>query len=147
MAITFPDPDVLQYSGIHEAIASVGYSLMQANGVWVAGGSGTPEENEAAVQAIINAYDIRVDMRKAKILEIKTEGLSRINAVFPAIDSIDELEYQSELWASIKTTAKQTTAKMQSVIDIYAAARTAIIAVNNATTKAAILAVTVNWPA
>jgi hypothetical protein len=36
---------------------------------------------------------------------------------------------------------------MQSVIDIYAAARTAIIAANNATTKAAILAVTVNWPA
>ena len=147
MAITFPDPDVLQYNGIHEAIAAAGYSLAQINGVWTAYGPGTPAENEAAVQAIINAYDVRVDMRKAKIIEIKTEGLSRINAIFPAIDNLDELEYQSELWASIKTTAKQTTVKMQSVIDIYAAARTAIIAMNSATTKAAILAVTVNWPA
>lgn len=147
MAITFPDPDILQYNGIHEAISAAGYSLGQVNGVWTAGGPGTPAENEAAVQAIINAYDVRVDMKNAKTLEIKTEGLARINAVFPAIDNLDELEYQSELWASIKTTAKQTTAKMQSVIDIYAAARTAIIAVKNATTKAGILAVTVNWPA
>ena len=147
MAITFPDLDVLQYSGIFDAIAAAGYSLGQINGVWTVSGPGTLAENEAAVQAIINAYDVRVDMRKAKILEIKTEGLSRINAVFPAIDSIDELEYQSELWASIKTPAKETSVKMESVINIYAAARTAIIAVNNATTKAAILAVTVNLPA
>lgn len=140
MAITFPDPDVLQYNGIHEAIAEAGYSLGQINGVWVA-------DNEAAVQAIINAYDVRVDMRKAMILGIKTEGLARINAIFPAIDTLDELEFYSEFWSSIKITSKSATVKFQKVIDIYAAARTAIISVNQATTKAAILAVTVNWPA
>jgi hypothetical protein len=144
--IAFPDLDVLNYTGIHEAIAAAGYGLVQANGAWTATGPGTPEQNETAVQAIINAYDIKPDMRKAKILAFKTEGLSRIHAIFPAIGDLDELEYQSELWASIKTTAKQTTVKMQSVIDIYVAARTAIIAVNAATTKAAILAVTVTWP-
>ena len=141
--LIFPDPDVLQYTGIHDAIAAAGYSIAQVNGVWTA----YPEGSEAAVQAIINAYDVKVDMRKAKILAIKTEGLSRIHAIFPAIGDLDELEYQSELWSSIKTTAKQTTAKMQSVIDIYAAARAAIIAVKNATTKAGITAVTVSWPA
>lgn len=145
--ITFPDPGVLQYTGIHEAITAAGYSLTQQNGVWVASGPGTDAEDEAAVQAIINAYDVRVDMRAAKILAFKTEGLARITAIFPAINDLDELEYQSELWASIKATAKQTTAKMQSAIDIYAAARTAITAVKNATTKAAITAVTVTWPA
>ena len=145
--LIFPDPDVLQYTGIHDAISAVGYSLSEINGVWTASGPGTPQENEAAVQAIINAYNILPDMRAAKILAFKTEGLARITAIFPAIGDLDELEYQSELWSSIKTTAKQTTVKMQSVIDIYAAARTAIIAVKNATTKAGITAVTVNWPA
>lgn len=141
--LTFPDQDVLLYSGIHEAIAAAGYSLAQVNGVWVA----YPEGSESAVQAIINAHDVKVDMRKAKVLAIKTEGLARIHAIFPAIGDLDELEYQSELWASIKTTAKQTTVNLQRVIDIYIAAKTAIAAVKNATTKAGILAVTVTWPA
>lgn len=141
--ITFPDLGVLQYNGIHEAIAAAGYSLAQVNGVWTV----YPEGHDAAVQAIIDAYDVKIDMRAAKILAIKLEGLSRISAIFPAIGDLDELEFYSELWSSIKATAKQTTVNLQRVIDIYAAAKTAIAAVKNATTKAGITAVTVSWPA
>lgn len=61
MPITFPDPGVLQYNGIHRAIADAGYALAQVNGVWTA-------DNEAAVQAIINGYP--VESTKSEVIAL-----------------------------------------------------------------------------
>lgn len=145
--LTFPDPDVLLYSGIFDTIAAAGYAVVQANGIWlVTSGPGDPAEWEAAVQQIINGYNVLPDIRNACTMQIKVEGLRRINLIFYAIDSLDELDYQSELWASIKATAKQTTSRMQAAIDTYAAAKGAINQINAAETKTAINAVVVVWP-
>lgn len=58
--------------------------------------------------------------------EIKDAGLALINAVFPALNDIDEIKFHAEFWKSIKPTARQATADFQSVIDIYTVAKQAI---------------------
>ena len=44
--------------GLHAAIAAAGHNLWQVNQVWMS-------SNDAAVQAIINSYDVLPDVRKA----------------------------------------------------------------------------------
>lgn len=159
--ITFPDPDVLQYNGIHAAITAAGYSLAQANGVWVAGGPGTPEENEAAVQAIINGYNLVAELKKLRRIEIKKERTNRYYLQYPPELVVPDpfleeahkdlfgnvIEVALDIWASVNNNAKAANAAWQKILDTRAAARTALQSVNAATTKAQVLAVTVNWPA
>jgi len=159
--ITFPDPDILQYNGIHAAIAAAGYSLSEINGVWTAGGPGTPAENEAAVQAIINAYDLVAELKKLRRIEIKKERTTRYYLQYPPEIALPDqlledshkdlfgnvIEVALDIWASVNNNAKTANAAWQKVLDIRAAARTALQAVNAATTKAQVLAVTVSWPA
>lgn len=161
MAITFSDPDVLQYNGIHQAIADAGYSLSQVNGVWTAGGPGTPEQNETAVQAIINGYNFVAELKKLRRLEIKKERTNRYYLQYPPELVVPDqfleethkdlfgnvVEMALDIWASVNNNAKTANTAWQKIIDTRAAARTALQAVNAATTKAQVLAVTVNWPA
>lgn len=161
MSITFPDSDVLQYPGVFTAISDAGYSLTQINGVWTAGGPGTPEENEAAVQAIINGYNFVAELKKIRRKEIKKERSNRYYLSYPPELVVPDefledthkdlfgnvIEVTLDLWASINGSAKAANAGWQKVLDIRAAAKTALTAVGAATTKAQVLAVTVNWPA
>ena len=159
--LTFPDPDVLQYPGIHDAIAAAGYSLAQINGVWTAGGPGTPQENEAAVQAIINSYNLVGEMKRLKRKAIKLERTNRYYALYPAeVVLPDEtleaahkdvfgntIEVALDLWKSMNNNAKAANNAWQKVLDVQAAAKVGLDAVNAATTKAQVLAVAVTWPA
>jgi hypothetical protein len=159
--ITFPDTDILQYNGIHAAISAAGYSLSEVNGVWTAGGPGTPAENESAVQAIINGYNFVAELKKLRRIEIKKERTNRYYLQYPPElvvpdEFLEEthkdlfgnvVEMALDIWASVNNNAKTANAAWQKVLDIRAAAKTALNAVNAASTKAAVLAVTVNWPA
>lgn len=161
MAITFPDPDILQYNGIHEAISAAGYSLGQINSVWTAGGPGTDQENEAAVQAIINSYNLIAEIKKITRAAIKAERTNRYYLLYaPEITLPDPLleasrkdlfgnivELNLDLWASINGGSKSANAAWQKILDIRLAAKNALASVTAATTKAQILAISVNWPA
>lgn len=124
---------------LHDAIRKAGHWLREENGVW-------KSSNDAAVQAIIDAFDPLPDYKAERIAAIKADGLARIQAVFPAINSFDELALIRELFLSILPAARAPTANWQRMIDIYTAGRNAVIAVNSATTKALVDAVTPAWP-
>lgn len=159
--ITFPDPDVLLYGGIHEAISAAGYGLAQTDGQWVTSGPGTPAENEIAVQAIINGYNFVQELKKRRKAEIKAERSNRYYLLYPpdlvVPDEFLELTHRDlfgnmvdltlDLWASINNNSKTANASWQKVLDVRSAARTGLQAVNAATTKQQVLAVTVAWPA
>ena len=125
--------------GLHIAIRTAGYSLVNRDGVWVS-------SNDVAVQAIIDSYDPLPDYKANKNAAIKAEGLRRINLLFPAITSIDQIDFYAELWTSIKSTSKAATVNFQKIIDIYSAAKSGIQSVYVATTTAGVDAVVVSWP-
>lgn len=125
--------------GLHRVVAAAGHALYQRDGIWLS-------SNDVAVQALIDAYDELPDIKEAKIGAIKAEALLRIAAMFPAITSVDEIQFYAEFWLSIKVTARAPTVAFQKVIDIYSAAKTAIASVNSATTKPGVEAVVVAWP-
>lgn len=126
-------------SALHAAIGAAGHRLWQENGVW-------KSTNDTAVQAIIDAFDPLPNYKADRIAAIKADGLARIQAVFPAINSFDELVLIRELFLSVLPAARSPTANWQRMIDIYTAGRNAVIAVNSATTKAQVDAVTPAWP-
>lgn len=125
---------------MHDAIRAAGHWLVQQDGAWVS-------SNDAAVQALIDDYNPLADQKATRVALIKAEGLVRINTTFPAITSLDEVSFYAELWLSIAPAARAATAPFQKIINIYSAAKTAIVSVNAATTKAQIDAVVVAWPA
>lgn len=125
---------------LHAAIRAAGHWLREENGAWVS-------SNDEAVQAIIDAYDPLPDYKTERVAAIKAEGLDRIQAVFPAINSFDELALIRELFLSILPAARSPTANWQRMIDIYTAGRNAATAVNSATTKQQVDAVIPAWPA
>ena len=117
-------------------------------GHWVRLHDNVPvSSNDAAVQAIIDGFDPIPNARNVRIMEIKVDGLARINAAYPAITSLDEIAFYADFWLSIAPAARVPNAPFKKVIDIYSAAKVAIAAVNAATTQALIDAVAVNWPA
>jgi len=126
--------------GLHEAVRAAGHWLREENGVW-------RSSNDAAVQTIIVAYDPLPLARNVRNTDIKADGLARMNAVFPAIKSLDEVAFQAEFWLSIAPAARVPTANFKRIIDIYTAAKNAVSAVNAATTQAQIDAVAPAWPA
>lgn len=68
-----------------------------------------------------------------KIQELKNEGLSRIQAVMPAISNFDTLELVREMWLSTAPAARQATGDFQTIIDVYQAARDGIVVLKAAT--------------
>jgi hypothetical protein len=109
--------------------------------------NGVPtSRNDAACQALIDAYDPLPEYKDAKIAAIKVEGLTRIQAIMPAIATFDMLELIREIWMSIAPGSRQPSAKLTSVINTYTAGRNAIESVKAATTTAQVDAVTPAWP-
>lgn len=88
-----------------------------------------------------------LDERKARRINlIRSEGLTRIQAFFP-VASFDDLALLRAFWASLTGAAKSPTPQFQKVLDIGQAGQTAIAQVKAATSKAAVDAVVVSWPA
>jgi len=81
---------------------------------------------EAAMNAEWDA-NLIIETEVRRVAEIKIAGLALINAIFPAIKDLDEIKFQAEFWLSIAPASRQATADFQSVIDIYAIAKQAII--------------------
>lgn len=125
---------------LHAAVRAAGHSLWEENGVW-------KSSNDVVVQTIVDNYNDFADYKTDRIAAIKADGLARIQAVFPAINSFDELALIRDLFLSILPAARSPTANWQRMIDIYTAGRNAVIGVNNATTKQQVDAVTPAWPA
>lgn len=77
-----------------------------------------------------------VDTREAKVIATTQEGLRRIQAYMPGLVSLYVLEPLRELWISIAPAARQPTATLTAVINIYAYARDKIIWLRNTATDA-----------
>jgi hypothetical protein len=123
------------------AIVAAGHWMRMHNNVLVC-------SNEAAVQAIINGFDLLAEQKARRIATIKADGMVRINLIFPAIKTLDDLDLEAERWKSIAAAAKPNpTADYLRLINTYTAAKNAITSVNACTTKAQIDAVTPAWPA
>lgn len=109
--------------GLHGAIEDSGHYIQRISSVWHC-------DDALAVQEIIDNYDELAARKAQKADEIKAEGLKRINAVFPALDSLDDIQLVAEQWLSIAPAARQPTVDFQTGIDIYSAAKAAIIAMS-----------------
>lgn len=86
-----------------------------------------------------------------KIIQLKAEGLARINAIFPGIEDYNAIAPIGELWKSIDPAARQQpTADLQKAIDIYTAGKQAKADIEALTTQAEIEAYDVTtdpaWP-
>jgi len=138
MAITYMEKG----PRMHEALAAAGLGIAQSASAWISFGGA----DHTAINAFIAAYDPLPDVKADRVAAIKVDGLARINAIFPAITSVDEIAFYAEFWLSIKSTSRAPTANFQKVIDIYSAAKSAIENVNAAVDAAAVAAVVVAWP-
>lgn len=125
--------------GLHRAVQAAGHALSQVDGAWIS-------SNDAAVQAIIDSFDPLPSYKAERIEALKADGLARIQAVFPAIKSFDELALIRELYLSIAPAARQPTTNWQRMINIYTAGQAAAASINAASTKAQVDAVTPSWP-
>lgn len=139
MALVFGDKG--RYRSLKRELAEAGFPYRVRGGLPV-----YDVANEATMQAIIDAFDEVQAERDIKIADIKTEGLSRIQALFPAIKDLDDLDIEAERWLSIVPAARQPTVKYGTMIAIYLAAKQGIADVNSAQTVQAVQAVGVIWP-
>ena len=98
------------------------------------GGIPVAPEEITAIESIISAFDPLPTVKAHKIAELKTEGLARIQAVYPAIKDWDDLELVRDQWLSTAPAARQATAEFQSMIDIFQAGKAAVTAINALTT-------------
>ena len=127
--------------GMWNAIRTAGHTLVDANGVY-------SSDNDAAVQAIINAYNPLADQKVTAILALEATALQKMQTLFPALNNIDTVNLVAELWNSILPAGHSPTANWQKIINVYVAGTNGIAAVNAATTKplidAAVAAIV--WP-
>ena len=121
--------------GLAENLKQNGYQVIKRDGVFVGYDSdgNSSEIIDSAINALIAGYAPLETARSLKVAEIKSEGLSRISAVFPALSDLDELKLEQERWLSIAPAARQATTDYQQAIDIYVAARNAITSINSET--------------
>lgn len=138
--------------GLAENLEQSGYRVIKRDGVFVGYDSdgNSSELIDSAINVLIAGYD-PIDFVKAEKSDaIKAEGLSRISAVFPALNDLDELKLEQERWLSIAPAARQPTTDYQQAIDIYVAARNAITSINSETDWAVVNAYDVvtgpAWP-
>lgn len=141
MAITY----IEKGPGLHDAIFAAGHWLKDSGRVgdanrWIA-------SDEAAVQTIIDGYNPLAYDKKVKIAQIKADGLARIRTVFPAITDFEALALVRDQFLSVAPAARQPTANLQKMIDIYVAGANAIGSVNAATTSAQVAVIVPAWPA
>lgn len=118
---------------LHKAIVEAGYSIARVDGVWIT-------SDDVAVQAIIDSFDYVASLKEDKRDELKTEGLTRIQQVMPAIQTFDDLQLVKEQYLSVKAASRSATTAMQSIIDIYTAGVAGIAQINALTTEADVLA-------
>ena len=109
-------------------------------------GKGWTWNGSAQSPAFTAPTETVAEAKARRTAEIRAEGLRRIQAVFPAVDGFDALKLVREQMLSIAPGARQFTADMQSVVDIYQAGAVGLAAVQAAATLAQVQAVTVNWP-
>ena len=126
---------------LHTLVQDSGHFLKQVDGVWVS-------DDDTAVQTIIDAYQELPDYKADARLEVKSIALGKIQTIFPALESFDIVNLVAELWQSLLGAAKSPTADMQTVIDIYTAAKGGIQSVGAASTKAGVDAAVagISWP-
>ncbi|WP_448508796.1 hypothetical protein [Immundisolibacter sp.] len=82
------------------------------------------------------------EAKKRKIKALTNEALARL----PEFVSIGSLILMRELYQSIAAAARQPTAKLTSVINIYLAWETAVDQVKACSTIQCVAGVTVSWP-
>jgi len=116
--------------------------------VWV---DNVPTSNdEIAAQAVIDSIDYVGLAKVEKIVELKAEGLARLQAVHPAIENFDTLQLVSDIIQSILPAARNLTADMTSLSATYQAGLAARTAINSLTTVSEVDAYDVvnspSWP-
>jgi hypothetical protein len=112
---------------IQDSIATLRVRLLQA------------EDTRSAAEILAAAKEDRIEA-------IRAEALTRMGEDFAALSDPDMVLVLRELWLSIAPAARQPTAKMTKVFDVYQAATSAVATVRAALTVAAVAAVVVAWP-
>jgi hypothetical protein len=137
MAIAFTDKGY----GMWLAIYAAGHTLACVNGVYTS-------DNDAAVQAIINAYNPLPDYKNAAITQIEATALQKMQTLFPGLVDVNMVLLIAELWKSMTAAAKAPTPNWSTIISVYTVAQTGVANVNTATSQAAINTVTsaIVWP-
>ena len=133
--------------GLHDAVAAAGLrGIVHRDNVAEA----IDPAEETAIQAIIDSYDPLPYAKREKIKELKAEGLSRIQVIFPSIGNFDDLDLVREQWLSIAPAARQATTDFQTMIDTAQAGKAARVEINALTTIAEVEAYDVvntpSWP-
>lgn len=95
--------------------------------------SDTINGNNVDSVGVVTQRDIE-SVRKERKRQVVLEGIARISGVLPGMNDWNSIELIKELWASIAPAARQPTAPMQSVINIYQTGQTAISALDGITT-------------
>lgn len=85
------------------------------------------------------------ELQKRRIHAITREAEARAQAVFPGI-TLPTLVVMRELWLSVAPAARQPTARLTTLIDLYLAWKTAAGQIKACTTPDCIAAVTPSWP-
>jgi hypothetical protein len=85
--------------------------------------------------------------KRRRAIEIKHEGLSRMQTRFGALRDFETVQLLREVILSVAPAARQLTADFTWLQDTFQAGKTALAAVEAATTVAQVDAVTPSWPA
>lgn len=122
------------------------------------------ETADPAIEAIINDYanlmvakDLRenppltLEQKKfAKVIDLKTEGLIRMQAELSGISDFDTVELLREMWLSITPASRSATVTFQKIIDIYQAGKAEVSVINGYATEAEVdaydVVTTPAWP-
>jgi hypothetical protein len=86
------------------------------------------------------------DIKRQKIHELTAEAVRRVGLVMPELADLSSLIVMRELWLSIAPAARQPTAKLTAVINIYQAWNTAVDAVKACASENCVAAVSASWP-
>lgn len=111
--------------GLIDALASAGISKITEDNIVKV----FPLNRETDAQLIIDNYDELPDAISNKLIELKSEGLRRINLLFPAIKNWDYLDLVMHQWLSLAAAARNPTAKFNSMINTFTAGTGAIAVV------------------
>lgn len=140
-------PDNKRVIGLVDAIEAAGYSFHWNNVENVITPS-TPDEYEAAVQAIVDAYDPVADelvrAKLAKSAQVNKEAVTEVRVSFPSIVDAAALDLEVERWESFLLGSP--TAKYQKLLDIQAAVKIARESVDAAASVGAVDAVVMELP-
>lgn len=113
----------------------------------------TPRPGEGYRLKVVSGEVVWVDDRdlqtykQDRIVEIRAEALTKVQAIYEGIESYATLELFIGLWVQgLSAAAKQPQGDWALMLQTLTAARTAITSVKAATTRTEVDAVVVNWP-